>query len=286
MALRQSKGSESGEAAAAVGASKIPRFVVAWLIIASAHATHAAYQLSVPLFVSVSNPNNQSRQGFVRIINHSEVSDRIDVVAIDDRGKRLGPVSLSLSPWQTIHFNSNDLETGNDAKGIPVGVGTGAGDWRLEIHVENDDLDLEALAYVRTQDGFLTSIHQAVPGKLRHRVAIFNPGSNLNQVSRLRLINLGKDDANVSIVGVDDSGSRSPEVTVALPPDEAYSFTAQDLEYGHQRLDGTLGDGSGKWQLFITSDRAIQVMSMMETPSGHLTNLSSPGSEEDYRPPP
>ena len=38
---------------------------------------------------------------------------------------------------------------------------------------------------------------------------------------------------------------------------------------------GALGDGEGKWQLFVESDESIQVMSLMSTPTGHLTNLAT-----------
>ncbi len=40
-------------------------------------------------------------------------------------------------------------------------------------------------------------------------------------------------------------------------------------------MEGALGDGSGKWQLHVTSSRYIRVMNLMESPTGHLTNLSA-----------
>ena len=39
------------------------------------------------------------------------------------------------------------------------------------------------------------------------RVATFNPGSNPNQVSRLRLANPGDEDAVVTVTGIDDTGA-------------------------------------------------------------------------------
>ena len=36
-----------------------------------------------------------------------------------------------------------------------------------------------------------------------------------------------------------------------------------------------LGDGSGKWQLTITSDVPVVAMSLLRSPTGHLTNLST-----------
>ena len=40
----------------------------------------------------------------------------------------------------------------------------------------------------------------------RYWMPIFNPGSNPDQVSRLRLVNPGADSLAVSIVGIDDQG--------------------------------------------------------------------------------
>ena len=40
-----------------------------------------------------------------------------------------------------------------------------------------------------------------------------------------------------------------------------------------------LGDGAGKWQLKVTADQPIAVMSLMSTPTGHLSNLSAPKAD-------
>ena len=40
-------------------------------------------------------------------------------------------------------------------------------------------------------------------------------------------------------------------------------------------LEGALGDGAGKWRLVVTSEQPIQVMSLLASPTGHLTNLST-----------
>ena len=38
---------------------------------------------------------------------------------------------------------------------------------------------------------------------------------------------------------------------------------------------GSLGDGYAKWRLLIESDQSIQVMSLLRSPTGHLSNLST-----------
>lgn len=258
-------------------------WLVALIVALSNSKALGAYQLTIPYFLSASDP--MGRQGFVRIINHSDVSDKIGITAIDDSGARFGPISLTVGPWQTLHFNSDDLEMGNAQKGIFEGLGPGEGDWRLEISVDNDGQRVEALAFVRHRDGFLTSIYDSVSGQASYyRVHTFNPGSNNNQVSRLRMIGLGKNDAEITIVGVDDEGIRSPRVSLTLLPGQTREFTARELESGHDFLNGSLGDGAGKWQLFINASQSIEVMSLMEsrTAQGHLTNLSTLASDEEY----
>ena len=138
------------------------------------------------------------------------------------------------------------------------------------------EADIEVLSYIRTADGFLTSMHDVVPRvDDRYRVATFNPGRNINQVSRLRLINPGQETAHVTIAGIDDAGMSSAVVQVSVPAGGVESFTAAQLESGAPGLEGELGEGVGKWQLVVESDQSVTVMSLLESPTGHLTNLST-----------
>ena len=229
----------------------------------------AAEQL-VPFFPSASEA---ARQGFVRVINHSDVAGDVQIDAFDDAGRWFGPVTLSIGAAATVHFNSDDLEGGNATKGLTGGVGSGTGDWRLAL---SSALDIEVLSYVRTADGFLTAMNNVAPAAgNRHRVVIFNPGSNRSQQSLLRLINSGATVAAVTIEGVDDAG-KAPggTVRVFIPGGASRTFTAQDLELGGSGLDGALGDGVGKWRLVVEADRSIMAMSLLSSPTQHLTNLS------------
>lgn len=259
--------------------SIIPLLAAAWSSGVSAQG------LDVPLFVSASGGTNE---GFVRIVNHSESERKVQVTPFDDTGRRFDAFTVLIGPRHTMHFNSNDLELGNPGKGIPS-VGTGQGDWRLEVDVDddNDESGIEVLAYVRSNDGFLTSVHDLVPGTTNHRVPTFNPGSNTNQVSLLRIVNPGKLEAKARIIGVDDRGKVSPAVFVQIQPGGATVVSAQELESGTgPQLTGHLGDGTGKWQLFVSSSNDLQVISLMKSPTGHITNLSTSKSQEQFLPPP
>ena len=237
---------------------------------------------TVPLFPSASDPSN--RQGFLRVLNHSDEAGRVEITAFGDNGSQHGPLTLSIGAREVAHINSGDLERGNTDKGLAGATGTGAGDWRLELA---SDLDIEVLAYTRikpTDDaantevaGFLTAMHDVAPRTNNlHRVAIFNPGSNANQVSRLRLVNPGTEAASVTINGIDDRG-RSPggDVRASIPAQGALTLSAAELEAGGVGRAGALGNGAGKWRLVVEADRPVLALSLMESPNGLLTNLST-----------
>ena len=251
-----------------------------WDIVANLYSKSESGH-AVPFMPSASDVG---RQGFVRVVNHSADAGEVTIEAFDDAGTAYDPVTFAIDADETLHFNSDDLEMGNSAKGLSGGVGAGEGDWRLKL---TSPLDIEVLAYVRTEDGFLTAMHDLMPasGPVR-RAAFFNPGSNENQVSLLRLANPREEEAAVTITGVDDDGEAGGEVRVVVPARGALTFTAGELERGGDGLAGALGDGAGKWRLFVEADKVdpggyrvglpwIFAMSLLESPTGHLTNLSS-----------
>ena len=228
----------------------------------------------VPLFPSAADP---ARHGLVRVINHSARAGEVRIEAYDDDGTAYSPLSLAVAANETAHFDSRDLEDGNAAKGLAAGTGPGSGDWWLLL---TSELDIEVLAYIGTSaDGFLTSMHDLAPVDQdgAHRVVVFNPGSNTTQVSRLRLINTADDVATVRITGIDDRGvSGGGEVLLAIPARTARMLDANELESGGaDGASGALGDGSGKWRLSVASDEPILVMSLLQMPTGHLSNLST-----------
>ena len=230
---------------------------------------------TVGLFPAASRLMRDGYQGFVRIINRSGESGEVRIDAIDDEGTEFGPVTLAIEANETKHFNSGDLETVNADKGLSGDIEPGVGDWRLRL---SSSLDLVVLSYLRTEGGFLTSMHDVVPEtEGGYRVAIFNPGGNENQVSRLRVINPGGEPAEVTVEGIDNKGESSAgTVTVSVPGGASRTLTARELESGEgEGLVGALGAVSGKWQLVVSSDGPLQVMSLLSSPSGHLTNLST-----------
>ena len=257
----------------------------------------------VPLFPSAADG---VRQGFVRVINHSDETGEVRIDAVDDAGDSFGPLMLAVGAGQTVHFNSTHLENGDPDKGWSTGTGPGQGDWRLTL---SSDLDVEVLSYIRLlQSGFVTTMHDAAPPlaaddhhdgddsddghdhshngdetDYAYRVVIFNPGSNMNQVSLLRVINAGDESTEVTVSGVDDHGHESAgSVELSVATGAARTVSAQELEAGGDGLEGMLGDGAGKWQLTVRSHEPVTVLSLLQSPTGHLTNLSAVPASSDH----
>ena len=247
----------------------------------------------VPLFLSASQADETGRETFVRVTNRSNRSGEVTIKAIDDRGDYARDeagvetkLTLNIKAYETKSFNSGDFEAVNANKGLSGAsrLAPGTGHWRLQL---DSDLDIDVAAFVRTEDGFLTSVHDRVAydqQSAAYYVPIFNPASNVNQRSLLRLIN---SDANrtvhLLITGYDDAGVEGFDtVGLHIDPGAALLLDAMRLEMGRGGLAGRLGDGKGKWRLFIEADGEIVVLHLLESPTGNLTNLSTLGGS-NYR---
>ena len=228
------------------------------------------------------NPASETeKQSFIRVINISDNVGTVTISATDDDGNIApgGDVSFSIGANESKQFTIQDLEEGNLEKGLLGSFGDGAGRWRLNIDADLD-VELQVMNLIRTLDGFLTNVSAVtLPSQTGNTVDFFNPGSNLNQQSVLRVVNESNQVANITVSGIDDTGNSAPggTVTFELPQQSSLTLTAQDLEGGNTSLGlvGAMGNGSGKWRLNVISDVAVQVQSILETPNGFVTNLSS-----------
>ena len=103
---------------------------LACILTGAAVSAASAAQHSVPLLPAVSATGPQ---GFVRVINHSDIPGEVVIDAFDDTGRSYGPLVLSVRAGGTTHFNSHDLENGNTSKGLLGRTGSGDGNWRLTL---------------------------------------------------------------------------------------------------------------------------------------------------------
>ena len=219
-----------------------------------------------------------TRQTFLRIINTSSETGTVTISGIDDNGSIApgGDLMFQLGPNEAKQMNAQDLEAGNLSKGLLGMLGDGKGRWRYTVSA---DIDIQVMSLVRTPDGFLTNLSRVTPvSGNTNEVFFFNPASNTNQVSSLRIVNDSNQQGSVTISGIDDNGDDAPggDVTFNISANSGMSITALDLENGNAQLGlvGALGNGTGKWRLWVTSDVDLKVQGLMNTPSGFLTNLS------------
>ena len=272
----------NGEASAPVALAAGEETVIEVAVTAPGGATRI-YTVTVtrgPAEVAFLPGASGALHGFVRVVNASDEAGTVRIRAFDDAGAEYDPVTLAIGAGEARHFNATDLESGNPDKGLTGATGPGQGRWRL---VFESELAFRVLGYVRTRgaQGFPASVHDVVAESrtaegYRYEVVFFNPASNANQASALRLVNRSDAEASVTITGTDDAGrAGETAVTLTLPAGAARTLSAPALESGGEEFEGALGDGTGKWRLVVASDRPLGVMSLMSSPEGHLTNLST-----------
>lgn len=56
---------------------------------------------------------------------------------------------------------------------------------------------------------------------------------------------------------------------------DSKTWNIWDWKAGADHFEGRFGDGKGKWRLSIEADQDIQAMSLLQSATGHLTNLSA-----------
>ena len=230
-----------------------------WLDPSNYQPTHMHY---LPLLTPASNA---AQVGVVRIISRSDRDGDVSIHAIDDTGERYGPAVFELGTRQTEQFNASQLE---------AVIGVGEGNWRVEL---STTLDIKALAFIRFYDGYLTPVHDVVPEDLEqghYHVKKFFPAKHKHH-SFLRLINPTGALLDVTVVAVTDNGAPvAGAIHLTLPAGAARRLSAMQIEQGDDDFEG-LGDAEEGWQLFITADKPLWVMNLMQDPSGRLANLST-----------
>lgn len=224
------------------------------------------------------NPgSNSNQQTFLRFVNNNASSTDVEIYGIDDSGvaSKRDPVSFQMAARSALQITAQDLENGNENKGLASSLCDLSGKWQLVVRSNNT---IEVMSLIRTPDGFLTGLGDVVPTQGGDNLVYFaNPASNTNQQTFIRISNQSGSSGTVTISGIDDNGdSSSGTVSFNLGANESKQVTAQDLENGNvnKGLSGSLGDGAGKWQLTVSSSLDLEVLSLIRTTDGFLTNLS------------
>lgn len=227
--------------------------------------------------------DDADRQGFVRIGKRTPEPTTVELTGIDEEGNRHGPLTLALETagrYGARQVNTTDLREGNADKGL---TGEPFGDTSIVWLELTTDHPVAAASFLRTADGFMTGVgDQVLREGHSHRVHTFNPASNVNQRSLLRVTNPTGSQVELAITGRDDRGEEAGPVTLSLAAGVTRTLTAPQLENGDPDLVGILGDGNGKWQLTLDADGPLEVLSLMASPTGHLTNISATPAERRH----
>ena len=210
-----------------------------------------------------------SFNGVLRLINHSSETGEVSIVGIDEAGDSFGPATLKIKANENLLIYATELENGD--KEVATGLGRGEGSWRLSV---TSELNIETIAYFEATDGLLTSLGDTVRGENGcWRIPTFYAADNLG-TAKLRLTNAGSSDASVKISGRDDNGVVSAKVVeLSIPSQVTRTLSLTELENGSSDIGGSLGNGSGNWQLAIESDLPVTVMNILEG-ARRLSNMS------------
>ena len=231
--------------------------------------------LPAPWFAASADASG--RRSFMRLINRSEVAGEALVWGVDDAGERFGPARLSIGAGRTAHFNSEDLEFGNAAKGLADGLGAPtAGGWRLEVL---STLDLEAQTFLRASGGPPSALHDGLPrvgGTLR--AAFLPAGRERSPAGALRVSNPTGSDATAYAWGVDEAGVGRLATGLVAPAGRAVTVSASELERWRMDSGRGLGRGAGNWRLELTAPWPLEAQALAVGDGGRTGNLSGPAA--------
>ena len=229
--------------------------------------------LLVPYFPATTD--YLGRSGVLSVVNRTDLSGSVNIVAYDDSGFRVGPIEMNLHGNQSIYIDSAELENGDPEKGISTGIGLPfVGDWRLTM---TSDLDIHVVSYIRSSDGLMSPIHDSVPiqvGKYA-QIGFLNASDNMEADSLLRLVNPGDQSSAVTIYAFDEDGNAGGKVQLTLQQQTAVTLDTATLEEGDAELLGKFGASSGRWRLELTADKPILAMNLLASPIGSIANLST-----------
>ena len=189
-----------------------------------------------------------SEQGFVRVINHSSRTGRSPPRC--HRRRRRRPRPDHAGPSAPAKRSISTPAISNSAtrrKGLSGSTGPGLGDWRLSLE---SDLDIEVLAYVRTADGFLTSMHDVVASDMTAFTGFprsIRPATPIRLAACALSTTACRKRTSESAASTTAASVPTPSYGSPFAPGAARTLDAAQLESGTGDSDG-LGDwqaGSG-----------------------------------------
>ena len=246
-------------------------FGVCLLVFVSFPPAHAQRFEHIFPFMAASTDD---REGLLRIINHSDRDGHVTILGYDATGERFGPAVVTLEALKAVNLSSDLLSN----------LDLGQAPWQLHLLT---DLDIEPLAYIRTADGSVHAVHDAVEPyePRRYQVPTFNPSYR----SMLHMVNSSGARMSGIITATDGEGElASGDVRFGIPPRASCTVSALQLESGsfpdtsECYFSGLLSDGARKWRLNIDTSRPAHVMHFRKNPDASLSNFSTSTVKHDY----
>ena len=146
------------------------------------------------------------------------------------------------------------------------------------LKVKISQLRDQILLFVRMLS-VLASIVMCVESQgAAHQVHFFPNGSDpVTGTGVLRIINHSSELGSVSVIAIDDAGTRSESTTFQVAAEGITTLRSADLENGNSSLELTgIGSGQGPWRLELTTDLDLEILSYVIGTNGQVSPMQIP----------
>lgn len=146
------------------------------------------------------------------------------------------------------------------------------------LKVKISQLRDQILLFVRLLCVLASIVMCVVSQGAAHQVHFFPNGSDpVTGTGVLRIINHSSETGSVSVVAIDDAGTRSESTTFQVAAEGITTLRSADLENGNSSLDLTgIGSGQGPWRLELTTDLNLEILSYVIGTNGQVSPMQIP----------
>ena len=146
------------------------------------------------------------------------------------------------------------------------------------LKVKISQLRDQILLFVRLLCILASIVMCVVSQGAAHHVHFFPNGSDpVTGTGVLRIINHSSEEGSVSVVAIDDAGTRSESTTFQVAAEGITTLRSADLENGNSSLELTgIGSGQGPWRLELTTDLDLEILSYVIGTNGQVSPMQIP----------
>lgn len=146
------------------------------------------------------------------------------------------------------------------------------------LKITDFQLKRQIFVFVRLLCALASIVLCVVSQGAAHHVHFFPNGSDpVTGTGVLRIINHSSEAGTVSVVAIDDAGTRSDATTFQVAAEGITTLRSADLENGNSSLDLTgIGSGQGPWRLELTTDLDLEILSYVIGTNGQVNPMQIP----------